>query len=70
MLISINKLLNPVLSVSLICVLISCSVLKQYKLRGEVGIPLTGLTPSYLCAFPKPGPRFPTPYVLVFVFGV
>ena len=30
---------------------------------------LTGLTPLLFCACPKPGPGFPTPYVVVFVFG-
>ena len=33
-------------------------------------IPLTGLTKPHLCACPKPGHRFPTPYVVViFVFS-
>jgi hypothetical protein len=34
--------------------------------RGRVGITLTGLTPPYLCACPKPGPGFPTSYIWVF----
>ena len=29
-------------------------------------IPLTGLTLPHLCACPKPGPGFPTSYVMVF----
>jgi hypothetical protein len=31
-----------------------------------VADPLTGLTPPYVCACPKPGPGFPTSYVVVF----
>jgi hypothetical protein len=30
----------------------------------EVGIPLTGLTVPPFCVCPKPGPGFPTSYVL------
>jgi len=29
-------------------------------------IPLTGLTPPYLCAFPKQGSGYPTSYVVIF----
>ena len=37
----------------------------------QVGILLTCLTPPHLCACPKPGPGFPTSYVMVFfVFRV
>ena len=38
----------------------------------RVGIPLTGLMPPpHVCAFPKPGPGFPTSYVVgpLFVFS-
>jgi hypothetical protein len=34
--------------------------------RGEDWIPLTGLTPPHFCACPKPGPEFPTSYVVGF----
>jgi hypothetical protein len=33
---------------------------------GVVGIPLTGSTPPYFCACPKPGPGLPTSYFMVF----
>ena len=32
----------------------------------RVGILLTGLTLSQFCACPKPGPGFPTSYIMVF----
>jgi hypothetical protein len=32
----------------------------------RVGISLTGLTLPHFCACPKPGPGFPTSYVVVF----
>jgi hypothetical protein len=35
-------------------------------IKRGVGIPLTGLTPPYVCACPKPGPGFPASYVVVF----
>jgi hypothetical protein len=44
-----------------ICIDVGDPVIK----RGR----LTGLTLSHFCACPKPGPGFPTPYVVVFVFG-
>ena len=28
---------------------------------------LAGLTPSHFCSYPKPGPGFPMPYVVVFL---
>jgi hypothetical protein len=34
--------------------------------EGRVGIPITSLTLSHLCACPKLGPRFPASYVMVF----
>lgn len=34
--------------------------------RGRVGIPLIGKTPPHFCPFPKPGPGFPTSYVVIF----
>jgi hypothetical protein len=30
-----------------------------------IGIPLAFLTHPHSCAFPKSGPEFPTPYVMV-----
>jgi predicted aspartyl protease len=40
-------------------------------MRGRVGISLTSLSPSHLCACPKPGIGYPTSYVVVplFVFS-
>ena len=35
--------------------------------RGRVGILLTGLTSAHFCVCPKPGPGFPTSYVVVFL---
>ena len=40
-----------------------------YQERRD-GIPLTGLTPPHICACPKTGPGFSTPYVMVFFFWV
>jgi hypothetical protein len=34
--------------------------------KGRFWIPLTGSTLPHFCAYPKPGPVFPTPYVRVF----
>ena len=34
--------------------------------EGRVGIPLTDLIPPHFCVGPKPGPRFPKSYVVVF----
>jgi hypothetical protein len=33
-----------------------------------VGIPLAFLTHPHSCAFPKSGPEFPTPYVMVLLY--
>jgi len=41
-------------------ILLLCYLEKQYK------IPLTGLNRSHFCVCPKPGPRFPTSYVVAF----
>ena len=42
----------------------------QLSRGGRVGIPLTCLTSTYLCVCPKPGPWFPTSYVvLVLIFN-
>jgi hypothetical protein len=38
--------------------------------RGEVEVPLTGLTPPHFCARSTPGPEFPTSYVVVFLCSV
>ena len=38
--------------------------------EGRFGIPLTGLTPPHFCACPKPGPGFPTTYVVGLFFFV
>jgi hypothetical protein len=35
-------------------------------IKRGVGISLTGLTPPYFCACPKPGTGFPTSYAMVF----
>ena len=50
-------------------------VIKRKGLRSSyqeerVGIPLTGLTPPHFYACPKPGPEFPTSYVVVFLCSV
>ena len=39
------------------------------KNKGMVGIALNGLTLPHFCACPKPGPWFPTSYVVFFVFS-
>jgi hypothetical protein len=41
--------------------------LRFHYQKGYVIIPLSDLIPSQVCACPKPGPEFPTSYVLVFV---
>jgi hypothetical protein len=33
--------------------------------EGEVGIPLSGLTPPHFCACPIPGPEFPVQYAII-----
>lgn len=40
---------------------------KVYSIQAEVGVLLTGLIPQHFRACPKPGPRFPTGYVVVFL---
>ena len=40
--------------------------LKVFIQEGKVRIPLTGLIPPHFCACLKPGPGFPTSYVVVF----
>ena len=42
-----------------------CRCRSSYQ-EGRVGIQLTGLTPPHFCACSKPGPWFPTSYVVVF----
>jgi hypothetical protein len=37
--------------------------------RSQFGFPLTGLTPSHLCAFPKPEHGFPSSDVVFFMFN-
>jgi hypothetical protein len=46
----------------------SFGVIKKQPFTQDrrVVIPLTGLTSSHFCACPKPGPRFPSSYVVVF----
>ena len=41
--------------------------LRSHYQKGYAMIPLSGLIPSQVCVCPKPGPEFPTSYVLVFV---
>jgi hypothetical protein len=44
-----------------------CIVLGDPVIRGgDLGIPLTGLTPPHFCGCPNPGYGFPTPYVVFF----
>jgi hypothetical protein len=45
-----------------------CIVVGNLYQEGRVGIPLTGLTPPYFCACPKPGPAFPMSYVVVIFY--
>ena len=51
------KLIIPYLFLSILSLVIQLS---------RVGIPLTSLTLPHCCAFPKPGPGLPKPYVVVF----
>jgi hypothetical protein len=43
-----------------------CIVVDDPDIKRGFGIPLNGLTPLHLCAYPKPGPRFPMSYVVGF----
>ena len=43
-----------------------CGWRSSYQ-EGSVGILLTGLIPPHVWACPKPGPVFPTFYVVVFI---
>jgi len=46
-----------------------CIAVENPIIKRGIGIPLTDLTPPYLCPFPKPG--FPTSYVKsFFMFNV
>jgi hypothetical protein len=47
----------------------TCIVVDDLDIKRGFGIPLHGLTPPHLCAYPKPGPRFPMSYVVFFVFS-
>jgi hypothetical protein len=50
------------LSCVYICIAVGDPVIK----RGGFGIPLTSLAPPHFCDCPKPGPIFPTSYVVIF----
>jgi len=57
--------------IDLIKISVGLLISNKSKIGEErIGIPLTGLTPPYFCACPKPRPRFPT-FVIVplFVFS-
>ena len=45
---------------------INVLTLRSNYQEWRVGIPLNGLTPPPLYAYPKPGPGFPMSYVMVF----
>ena len=52
----------------IICLYMYCRWRSRYQ-AGRVGIPLTGLTPTHLCACSKAGPGFLNViYVVVFFF--
>jgi len=38
---------------------------KSSNQEGRIGLPFTGLTLPHFCTCSKPGPRFPTSYVVV-----
>ena len=40
---------------------------RSYCQENMTGNPLTGLTPPYCCACPKPGQEIPTSYVVIFL---
>jgi hypothetical protein len=44
----------------------TCIVVDDLDIKRGFGIPLSGLTPPHLCAYPKSGPRFPMSYVVSF----
>ena len=43
-----------------------CIVVDDPDIKRGFGIPLNGLTPLHLCAYPKRGSRFPMSYVVFF----
>jgi len=54
---------------------INCNTIIKFEIdskyiyqEGTVEIPLTGLILPHCCACPKPGPEYPTSYVMVFCF--
>jgi len=51
-----------VLSFVYICVVVGDGIIKQ----GGFGILLTALILPHLCASPKLGPEFSTPYIMIF----
>jgi hypothetical protein len=44
-----------------------CIVVDDPDIKRGFGIPLNGLIPPYLCAYPKSGHRFPMSYIVFFV---
>ena len=53
----------------IVCLYLYCRWRSGYQ-NGRVWIPLTGLTTQHFDACPKPGPGFPTSYIVVsFVFS-
>ena len=48
----------------IVCLCMYCRSKTRYR-KGRVAIPVTGLTPPHSDACPKPGPGFPTSYVVV-----
>ena len=54
---------------SIVCLYMNCRWNGSYQ-KGRIVVPLTGLTPPQCCACPKPGPWFPTSYVVDFFLGL
>jgi hypothetical protein len=56
---------NESVQVSIVCLYLYCSWKSNYK-GGNVYISLPGITVPQLCACPKPGPGFPTLFIIAF----
>jgi hypothetical protein len=59
---NIKGKINKIVIIVYICIAVGDPIIK----RERIGLPLTGLTLSHLCACPKPGPAFQMPYDEVF----
>jgi hypothetical protein len=54
---------NMYLCYNYICIVVGDPIIK----KGRIVISLTVLTPLHFCVYPKPGPEFPMPYIVVFL---